>query len=313
MEGRQRAIANSQSTQDQETCRGGLAMRNEKLPERFYRLLYFSPRPEDDERVCIALLVHDSRDTHVEYDRKLEKVHCFAPDYTRETLSFVLQEISGRAKDFALRGRLPEFSPQFSLSAPRTLLRPFDEQVRSVLRRKYLMKLRSPEQKKRERGLGRKIDRFLAERLGLPYNSARRKATADDLFGTEITRELPKDLTPKPVSRALISDLEVCLLDGVDLHVESTEFLVLKVDRVARTFWQYGKIGELLGSSKRKRIVRAALVFDGSGPSVESSLEWRWDYAQHRFGKDAADFVVRAGSFQQEAELRNALRALLPH
>ncbi len=58
-------------------------MTDEKSPNRFYRLVYFSPRPEDDERVCVGILLYDSGFAELEFDENLDKAHCFAPDYTK--------------------------------------------------------------------------------------------------------------------------------------------------------------------------------------------------------------------------------------
>jgi hypothetical protein len=279
-----------------------------QLPERFYRLLYFSPRPEDDERVCVGIVLRDGSQAFIEYDEKLEKAHCFAPDYARTSISFILGTIQGEASRIAVSGKMPEFSPQFSVSTPRVLLHPIDDKVRGVLRHRYLLKPKSPEHKQRERGLGRKIDKFLTENLQVPFRFISRRANAEELFGQDVVRELPKDLLPKSVSRALISDAAICLMDGVDLHVPSHDLLVQQVNRVAHTFWQYKKVEELFHG---KKILRAAVMFDGSGTQVEPALKWRWDYAVHQFEKDA-EYTIKAGS-DQEGLLREALTNLLPH
>jgi hypothetical protein len=276
------------------------------VPQRFYRLLYFSPRPEDDERVCVGVLLYDSGRAFLEFDEKLDKAHCFAPDYTKASLAFVLETIRENSGRAALDGKLPEFSPQFQLSTERALRHPVDEKVRTVLRQKYLLKPKSPEPRKREKGLGRCIDRFLADNFGIPVRAIRRQATVEELLGPD-ARELPKDLTPRTVARALVSDSEICLMDGVDLHVESADLLVNRVSKVAHTFWQYKKALDYLAHSERKRLYRAALIFDGHGPEVEASLKWRQDYAVHQLEKDA-DITVKTGSPEQEMALQGALK-----
>jgi len=287
-------------------------MRKAEVSERFYRLLYFSPRPEDEEKVCIGVLSYDLGQAYLDYDARLEKAHCFAPDYARESLSFVLEAIRDKARETALAGRIAEFSPQFQLSEPRALLQPVDEKVRSVLTHRYLLKLRSVEHRKREKGVGRRIDTFLSELFRTPLRfRLRRQVTAKDLFGDAAVREFPPDLLPKPVSRALISGPDVCLMDGADLHVESSDLLVSRVNRVAHAFWQYKQAEDFLGIRRDHRIVRAAIVFDGNQSKVESSLKWRLDFALHQFEKDA-DITVHVGSPKQEETLRSRLKALLP-
>jgi hypothetical protein len=284
---------------------------NSELPNRFYRLLYFSPRPEDDERVCVGIIFKDEKNTFVDFDDKLEKAHCLAPDYGKKSLSFVLESIQANAEQATIEGKLTEFSPQFRLSAPRALLLPVDAKVRSVLRHKYLLKPKSFEHKKKEKGVERKIDQFLLESLRVPFSVIRRKTTIDDLLGFDASRQLPKDLVPKPVSRALISPSEIVLVDGVDLHLHSTDLLVHRVNRVAHTFWQYSKVKEMFPALKERHIQTAAIVFDGKEAQVEPSLKWRSDYAFHQFEKDA-DMTVKAGSHQQELAMKKSLRNLLP-
>jgi hypothetical protein len=283
-------------------------MTNDEMPKRFYRLLYFCPRPEDDERVCVGLLLHDENGSYLDYDNKLEKAHCFAPDYTRESLAFVLGTIGEQADKAASRGHLEQFSPQFALSAPRALLRPIDDQVRSVLRHRYLLKLRSEERKTREKGLGRKIDQYISKNLDIPPSALRRQATASDLFGKAVVQELPKDLVPRPVSRAVVLDTGMCLMDGVDLHLPSPEVLAQRISRVVHTFWQCKKIEKLTG---RRKILTAAIVFNGNGHAVSDRFKWRLDYAVDQFQKDA-DVTVHVGVPDQEQMLREMMKSVAP-
>lgn len=282
-----------------------------KTEGRSYRLLYFSPRPEDEERVCIGILLAEGRSSSVEYDEKLEKVHCFAPDYTKEALTSILEMARAEALTGTLESRFAELSPQFRLSAPRALLRPIDGRVREVLREKYLLKPKSADQKRKEKGIERRIDHFIFENLRVPFRAIHRRATVDEVLGFEAARELPKDLVPKPISRALIFDSAICLVDGVDLHIRSTDLLVHRVNTIAHAYWQYREVQEYFPKLGEKKIVRAAIVFDGKEKTVEPSLKWRADYAFHQFDKDS-DITVKAGSPQQEFEMQSRLKQFLP-
>jgi hypothetical protein len=287
-----------------------LEVTDEKSANRFYRLVYFSPRPEDDERVCVGILLFDSGHAELEFDENLDKAHCFAPDYTRASLRFVLETLRSQSKRAALEGRINEFSPQIQLSAERILRHGVNDKIREILRQKYLMKPKAADHKTRQKGKGpgKHIDFFLAEHFDLFSGAVQRGVGPQDLFGAA-TRELPADIVPRTVSRAVVSEHAVCLLDGVDLHVDSTEALVRRVDRVARTFWQYRKAQEFLGASQTPKILRAALIFDGDGPEVEASLKWRQDYAMDQFKKNA-NVTVKAGSREQERELQGELRKM---
>ncbi len=225
-------------------------------------------------------------------------------------MRFVLETVRAQSKRAALEGRINELSPQIQVSTERILRRAVDDRVREVLRQKYLLKPRAADHKSRQkgRGPGKSIDSFLAKHYDLFSGTVHRGIGPQDLFGTA-SRELPADLVPRTVSRAVVSEHAVCLLDGVDLHVDSTEALVHRVNRVARTFWQYGKAQEFLGLKNTPTIVRAALIFDGEGPDVEPALKWRQDYAVDQFKKNAS-ITVKAGSLEQERELQGELKRM---
>lgn len=277
--------------------------------KRFYRLVYFSPRPEDDERVCVAVLIYDSGRAYVEFDENLDKAHCFAPDYTKASLRFVLETMRSQAEVAAVEGRVSELSPQLQLSSERILRTEVDERVRDILRNKYLLKPKAADRRPRRhgRGPGPKIDLYLSRYFGRLAGEVQKRVGAESMFGPAAS-ELPRDLVPHSVSRAVVADDRVLLLDGVDLHLASTDALVHQVDRVARTYWQVEKAREYLGADKSK-IFRAALIFDGDGPSVEAELRWRQDYALDRFGKNA-DRFVKVGSEEQERMLQTDLKGL---
>lgn len=284
---------------------------NSATPERYYRLLYFSPRPEDEEKVCVGLLIGDGKATYLDYDDRLDKVHSFAPDYSKDSIAFVLETIQAESRRFTAQTKLQELSPQFTLSPPRKLLQPLDDRVRTLLRQKYLLRPKPLEHKRKEKGVERKIDRFLTEHMRLPLSLIKRKATVDELVGAEASSRLPKDLIPKPVTRAVVVDTGILLVDGVDLHLHSADLLVNRINRVAHTFWQYSQLKELVPAFKKTGLFRAAVIFDGTGPEVEPSLKWRADYARHQFEKDA-DATVKAGAVKQELYMREELHKLLP-
>jgi hypothetical protein len=282
-----------------------------QLPERFYRLLYFSPRPEDEEQVCIGIVLRDGSKTYLDFDDKLEKAHCLAPDYTKESFAFILNNVKNDAGLLADTGKLIELSPQFKMSAPRVLLHPIDPELRSVLRNKYLLKPKAAPRREKEKGIERKIDRLLREKMGVVSGvDWHRRATVDDLLDFEASKELPADLVPKPVARALSVGSGICLVDGVDLHTPSSDHLLSRISRVAHTFWQYDQAKEFLPDLRNKKLFRAAILFDGSGNKVEESVHWRADYARHEFGANA-ELIVKAGSTEEESAMQDRVTELL--
>jgi hypothetical protein len=282
-----------------------------QLPERFYRLLYFSPRPEDEEQVCVGIVLRDGSKTYLDFDDKLEKAHCLAPDYTRESFAFILNNVKNDVSSLAETGKLVELSPQFKMSAPRTLLHPIDASLRSVLRQKYLLKPKAAPHGEREKGIERKIDKLLTEKMGVASGvNWHRRATVDDLLDFGASRQLPPDLVPKPVARALSVGSGICLIDGVDLHTSSSDLLISRISRVVHTFWQYDQAKEFLPGLRDKQLLRAAILFDGNGSNVEEAFHWRADYARHEF-KENADLIVKAGSTEEESAMQDRVTSLL--
>jgi len=280
----------------------------ENLPKRFYRLIYFSPRPEDDERVCVALVTWDEGRTHYLFDERARKARGLSREYSAESILFVLERLHEKAEEIALTGAVPEFSPQFRVSEPRVLLKPVTAEVRNLLLLTYL----SPQKGHRHRsienqiGLGRKIEQFLG-RLLVPRKLIIRRPSTEQLLGADIVRQMPEELVPKPVARVINLGGTLLLIDGVDVHV-SSDSLVDHVGRVVHTYWQYKKVKDVLERGKIK-VKSAALVFDGEGgEQVDESFIWRREYAKEQFKKDA-DIIINPAVAAEEEDLRHLLRA----
>lgn len=284
---------------------------NEKSSvERFYRLVYFLPRPEDEERVCVGILISDSGRVILECDNRFEKARCFAPDYSVESLKFVLETLREKADAGGLRRETSlSSSPQFQLSAPRVLLQPVNEQVRQILRRRFLLRTRLDRASDKEKGVGRRIDHLLGK-INVSASYLKRLPSFSMLFGADASSALPNDLVPRPVRRAVAFDNQVVLLDGVNLHARSTDALVDTVGRVSHLFWQYDVARDFSRALSNTKLTRAALLFNGDGHAIPDALKWRRDYARHELQKDA-ELVVEPGEATSEDKLRSVLRPLL--
>ncbi|HEV2222628.1 MAG TPA: hypothetical protein VGR84_06465 [Candidatus Acidoferrales bacterium] len=287
-------------------------MSEENQLERFYRLMYFSPRPEDEEKVCVAVLIKDGNQVFLEYDERFEKAKCIAADYSAESLKFILQTLRDKSEhqDDGSAALNLSFSPQFQLSAPRVLLQPANEQVREVLRHRFLLRVRPVRTSEKQKGIGRRIDRLLFEKIRIRPASMRRRVSFSELFGIDAQRSLPKDLIPKSVSRAVSFDNRVVLLDGVDLHAPSQQSLVDSIGRISHAFWQYQEARAFSKDLSSMRLTRAAILFDGEGDQLPDDLRWRRDYAYHELDKDS-DITLGPGTSDSEENLREALQPVL--
>jgi hypothetical protein len=279
--------------------------------DRFYRLIYFLPRPEDEERICVGILVNDSGRLSLVYDDRFEKARCIAPDYTAESLKFILDTLREKAEGSEF-GRLAlTSSPQFQLSEPRVLLQAPNEQVREILRRRFLVRVRPSRNLEREKGVGRKIDHLLGK-IQVSASHLKRRPSFSALFGSEALQSLPHDLVPKSVLRAITFDNKVVLLDGVDLHAKSTDALVNSVGRIGHVFWQYQAAKGLSIALSGTKLIRTALLFNGDGRDVSDAIKWRRDYAHHELQKDT-ELMLEPGEMSAEEKLRGILRPLLPN
>lgn len=286
-------------------------MKDDTRPSRFYRLVYFSPRPEDGEKVCLAVLIKDSKRIYLEYDPRFDKARCLAPDYSVESLKFTLEAIKDKAEAGLESPEVAGFSPQFKLSEPRNILQPVDERVREVLRHRFLLRVRTPRRSdEKERGMGPRIDQFLFDRIKVLPSQMKRRASFSELFGPGLERSLPKDLVPKTVSRAIAFEDRVVLLEGVNLHTHSTELLVDRVARIVHAFWQYREAWEYSSDLRSTRLTRTAILFNGDGKTVIDEFKWRRDYAWHEFEKDA-DITLEPGTSSSENKLRQELEPAL--
>ena len=91
-----------------------------------YRLLFFSPEPEAEERVCIGLLFTDGRSRTVLCDDNFPKVRCIAPKFELSLLRFFVRDMEGalRDSDEPVEIVLGRYAPHIQASTPRSLLAP---------------------------------------------------------------------------------------------------------------------------------------------------------------------------------------------
>lgn len=278
-------------------------MTSESLPSRFYRIVYFSPRPEDGERVCVALIIWDEGRTYFLFDRNARKARGLSREYGTDVIIFMLEQLEEKASQIAVSGVVTEFSPQIQISGPRVLLKPADETVRNILVHTYLSPQKGFRSPAKQPGISGRIETFLSK-YHVPQGSIIRRATAQKLFGKEAVRRLPAELIPGPVARAVNVGDGLLLLDGVDIHA-STNAVVEHVARVTHTYWQCKKAQGVL-HDKSVKLTSAAVVFDGDGGTENQSFLWRIRYAMEQFEKDA-DHTINPSTPEGQNELRSLL------
>jgi hypothetical protein len=272
-----------------------------------YRLVYFQPDPEDGERVCVALLFNAQRDVELLYDPEFPKLRCLAPHLDPSLVRVYLDDMVASAKGRPSEADLliKRHAPQIVTSEARRSAWPLSESARSYLMRRFLAKER-PEARLDSKGAAaeERVDPVKVRIRDLVLKVAkeqiedvREDATSQWVLG----RSLPYIA---PVAVALRTPSILVLIDGVDLSASTTKGALSRVNKVAHTFWQYGRVRQM-GVDKAPPH-RIGIVLNGS---VDSGTSYRdaHDFALHQF-RNEADLAVDASSIDDVKRLEAALK-----
>ncbi len=273
----------------------------------FFHLLYFSPRPEDGEQICVALIVHAGGQWLVEFDEKLTRMKTIASGHDVEFVRGVLDNLRAALDGRNLHSLLSMLEPQLRISDPRPLLVPFSEELRKQLRRRFLRPEKlttSPLERERELQLQQNIRQLVTEIIPSAEPHFVSSLKPEQLFGHDFARVLRN---AKPISRAIVGRSRAVLIDGVDTSVKPSTDVIQKANRIAFTFWQYGKVikSPNLPSQAPQEILRVGIVFNGY-PKAEIQKE----YALHQFSKDA-DLAIDAHAKEGVVTLREEIAKTL--
>lgn len=259
-----------------------------------YRLLHFSPVPENGERICIGLWFNDGRRVSVEYDEKMSKLNCVAPGFDSTIPRILLDDLAesvaslqGSEAELAIRG----YGPQLVASEPRRLLVPLTEAIKARLHSRFLFSRSDVVEERAGEALVTGNDDLIRKRLetylGALLNSRydiRRNVDLGTLF------RLKPAIKRGKVALVVTTPHRLVVIDGVDLTLSKARATVNRVDRIAYAFWQFGRAHELapgLGMHEMKRI---GIVLNGAAVR-DSAYREAHDYAVDRF-KEEADTVV---------------------
>src|ERR1039458_372167 len=107
-----------------------------------YRLLYMQPDPEDQERVCIGVLLQDETGKpEVLYDSRFSRLRCVAPGIDVDLVNFYLEEIrhaltSSPGDPAAV---VDQFGPTFVTSQLRKVSVPLSDAGRLQLLERFVL------------------------------------------------------------------------------------------------------------------------------------------------------------------------------
>lgn len=273
----------------------------------YFRLLYFSARPEDGEKVCVAVLVRVGMRWFVEFDEHFSKLRAVAADSDIDLVRGVIDILQVELDSSDILTLMAGIEPQFRISESRKLLLPWTKQVRYSLRKRFLFR-RHFREGDVEREHEEKTQAQIKEILDEILPRAREFATPDfrpsQIFGESLAKELRMR---KPIAQAFIGRTRAVLIDGVDTTLKPSSQVIRKANRIAFTFWQLGKAlgNRTLPPPAPLKIFRVGIVFNGH-PDSHTLRE----YTLHQFEKDA-DLAVesanRQGLYEMKVELESTI------
>jgi hypothetical protein len=272
-----------------------------------FRLLYFSPNPEDGERVCVAILASVGGMWCVEFDEEFAKLRAIAKDKDVEFVRGVVDMLRKDLDRSDLSSLMLSLEPQFRTSEPRNLLVPWTADIRRKLRGRFLIRGRFHEEKlerEHEERIQARIAAFLDETMPGVGRLAASKLKPDQLFGDALSHQFR---VARPVARALVGRTRAVLIDGVDTTLKPSTDVIKKANRIAFTFWQYGRVikSPSLPPGAPRKIFRVGVVFDGT-PSAYMVRE----YSLHQFQKDA-DLAIESSSPDGLSKMKEELQSTL--
>lgn len=277
-----------------------------------YRLLYFQPNPEDGERVCVGLLFQDRRSLSVLYDGRFPKVRCIAPSYEPELVKFYLDDLDAtlrRRSEDDLGLILRRYGPQLVASEERIVSLPLSESKKLSLLERFVARggrpkvELAPAQAKGTSAdqVGEHIRKFVEEYVQPTGVKVFRDALSQDLLGYRVP-------ALGRVAMAVKKPRKMILIDGVDLRLLPKKQAIDRANRVAYTFWQYGRIqGDSIVLAKTP-ISRIGVVLNGSTKKGRGYYEAH-DFALHQFQKEA-DIAVDTMSGEGTQEMAAALGSI---
>jgi hypothetical protein len=269
-----------------------------------YRLLHFQPDPEDGDRVCVGILLHEDGRFTVLSDDRFPKLHCLAPGFEPDLVGFYLTDLErslNRSHD-PVEITLRRYAPQLVVSEARSVVMPISESTKLRLLERFVIPGKplqgEPLASSRiEMNTAEHIRHFLNEFAPLEgeiISNARPQA----LFG----KHLPN---AKAVAFAIRRNSNFVLVDGVDLNTMTPAKAISKTNQVVHTFWQYGRFRSEDLIAGQATIQRVGIVLNGRSPQTERYMDAH-DYALHQF-RHEADVTVDSTS----GEGREQLKAIL--
>lgn len=275
--------------------------------EASYRLLYYQPKPEDGERICIALLFYFKQDIDVLYYADFPRLRCIAPQVDPELIQIYLDDLTANAKKnpSQINDALRRHTPHIIASPERKSIWPLSNEFRLHLMKRFLgLKGKMP--KVLEISSETKEDqvkehlREIMHRANISDDKLKENVTPKWVFGEKIRRHI------KTIAFGVRNESGVILIDGVDLSVKSKQAVAARVGKVAYAFFQYDRVRQL-GFADRQVFKRVGVILNGAaeqGPDYRDSH----DFALAEF-RDTADETIDATSPMDLQKLEGILGA----
>lgn len=257
----------------------------------FYRLVYFQPKPEDGERICIALLFNYGRDVDLLYYPDFPRLRCLSPHIDPQLIQFYLDDMTStlRQNPESIESDLKRHTPHLLASPVRRIAWPLTNEARIYLMKRFLgvegKRAQMVEARSPQPDLVKEHLRQLIQRAKVRNEDLKEDAKPEWILGRKV-RYIKK------VAFALRKDYGVVLIDGVDLSVLPAQSTVTRVGKVKHAFWQYGQLKQMEFSDAN--IQRVGVVLNGvASPSPE--YRDAHEFALHEFRQEA-DVTIDSAS-----------------
>ena len=262
-----------------------------------YWLLYYQPRPEDGERIALALIIEEDGRARLHFDSEFSKIRRLFPATDVEGLRFVLENLRSDLVGVSeISSVLGAYGPQIIASSARKIILPISNEIVLMLLEKYILPAQPISNARRQKPdpIAERIEKYIFSEVAFRAD-VKKNVGSKEILG----RKIPGI---SRVALAIPQSSGWTLIDGIDLNKLTPQAAIKRADDVAHTYWNYGRVGVEKGMS----IHKVGVVLNGNSHHAQRTHEAH-DYALHRF-RSESDLTVDSASTESKDELASLLR-----
>jgi len=227
-----------------------------------FRVVRFTPVPEIQEGVNVALLFVDER-ARLVMDSEFQKLGCVAPNFDKSILQFWLSDIGeslSSIKPQDAYAHIASRTAQIQVGATHFITRKVTPEFESHLVDTYLRKAHRPS--RHGENHIQYVDTLIDDAIKNPnvdFAGILKRAEPSD-FLSQASLELLKTRNIR-FSRVMNGTKKIILMDGLNLGVSSKSQLRLRSSTIGTGFFTLGNERAKIEQIEQKEITRAAFLF----------------------------------------------------